>query len=518
MLFKLYRDFLNKYDFQTMPNQLLIFLVETCGKKISINDLENKQDQIVEFIKNQTKTIDTDNEVNWSQVATFVNSKKIKWTKSNLIKAVEHINNFDSSENLSTINFGSIDQENPTNYDITMIYALCMEKNITINKSDTCETMTNKYKSTLRTKEELYENIITKLGNCSEQALININNHLDYNEVVFEEGTKINIHYLVSKSCLNRQEAIVYGVKFFSIDLSSSKEPCKDLLKLSKNIPYEPDNKIHPDYYKTDRFWKKKFKNYYSPKNLQNIQEYEACDSENLTEKYEKNNFYLCPLPNIDIEGLGYGILEHSETFKKVNVQDLLESFKFNNYFKEPFSSKIISYNVVEKLHNICSTMAAEEIYRDLSNEIYRIKKLCIDNTPDVKEFLEKYLMLSDKIDLFFRELQIFCYKIRGWVEGETFPLSKQNVKVPNEESRNSMIKINSLLTEYPQLFKKLPIIKYKNKMFVYTDLFLVDYLDQEKISNNVDFTTVLLYTCYYYIKLCNSKMIFDIDSLEYIN
>ena len=162
--------------------------------------------------------------------------------------------------------------------------------------------------------------------------------------------------------------------------------------------------------------------------------------------------------------------------------------------------------------------MAASEVYRELSNEIYRIKKLCVDNIPEVKEFLEKYLMLSDKIDLFFGELQFFCYKIRGWVEGENFPLSKENVKVTNEEYKNSLTKINTILNEYPHLFKKLPIVKYKNKMFVYTDFYLIDYIDKEKIINNIDFTTVLLQTCYYYIKLCNNKIIFDIDILEYIN
>ena len=518
MLFKLYREYLNKYDFEKMPNTLLVFLVETCGKKISMEDLENKRDKVIQFISNQTKSVDTDHEVNWSQVATFVNSTRVKWTKSNLLIALKHINNFDPTREFSSTNFGPIDQENPENYDISMVYALCMEKNIEITTSDTMDTMVDKYNATLHSKQELYENIITKLGNCSKQALINISKHLDYNEVEFEHESKINIHYLVSKSCLHRKEAIVYGFKFFSTDLSTSKDPCKDLLNLSKNITFEPEGNIHPDYYNTDRFWKKEYKDYYNQKSLQNIQEYEACDSESLTEKYEKNNFYLCPLPNIDFEGLGYGIVGNPETFRKVNVEELVNSFKFNNYFKEPFSAKLINYNVVEKLHNICSNMASEEIYRELSNEIYRIKKLCIDNIPDVKEFLEKYLMLSDKIDLFFRELQICCYKTRGWNEGEPFPLTKESIKLPNEESKNSMIKIKQLITDNPYLFKKLPIVKYKNKSFVYTDLYLIDYLDQEKISNNIDFTTVLLYTCYYYNKLCNNKIIFDIDTLEYVS
>ena len=518
MLFNLYREFLSNYDFQLMPDVLLVFLVETCGKKISAEDLNSKREKIVDFIKSQKKTIDTDQQINWSQVATFVNSEKIKWTKVNLIKALNHINKFDCSKDFSSSTFGPITEQNYENIDLPMVYALCVEKNIKIDKTDTFDTMVNKYKSVFCSKQELYENIITKLGNCSKEALLNISKHLDHIDVEFEEGTKINVHYLVSKSCLHRQEAIVYGIKFFSTDLSSSKDPCKDLLLLSKNISYNPENNIHPDYYNTDRFWKKDFKNYYNAKSLQNIQEYEACDSESLTEKYEKNNFYLCPLPNIDFEGLGFGIVEHNETFRKVNPEQLLESFKVHNYFKEPFSSKLLNYNVVEKLHNICGTMAAKEVYRDLSNEIYRVKKLCVDNIPEVKEFLEKYLMLSDKIDLFFRELQIFCYKIRGWNEGEPFPLSKESVKVINEESKNSMIKIKTLLTDYPHLFKKLLIVKYKNKMFVYTDLYLVDYLDQEKVCNNVDFTTVLLYTCYYYNKLCNNKLIFDIDALEYIS
>ena len=183
MLFNLYREFLSNYDFQLMPDVLLVFLVETCGKKISAEDLNSKREKIVDFIKSQKKTIDTDQQINWSQVATFVNSEKIKWTKVNLIKALNHINKFDCSKDFSSSTFGPITEQNYENIDLPMVYALCVEKNIKIDKTDTFDTMVNKYKSVFCSKQELYENIITKLGNCSKEALLNISKHLDHIDV-----------------------------------------------------------------------------------------------------------------------------------------------------------------------------------------------------------------------------------------------------------------------------------------------------------------------------------------------
>ena len=51
-----------------------------------------------------------------------------------------------------------------------------------------------------------------------------------------------------------------------------------------------------------------------------------------------------------------------------------------------------------------------------------------------------------------------------------------------------------------------------------YTKTKLIDIINKDNLLDNIDYTTIILFSCYYYSKLCNNKIIFDLKDLEYIN
>ena len=87
-------------------------------------------------------------------------------------------------------------------------------------------------------KNFLEENLAhQQLANQESNVLSKINNLLEDHELeIKREDLKINVNYLVSRSCLTKYESIVYGFKFFNIDLSSSNFPNQNLFLLNNNL------------------------------------------------------------------------------------------------------------------------------------------------------------------------------------------------------------------------------------------------------------------------------------------
>ena len=339
-----------------------------------------------------------------------------------------------------------------------------------------------------------------------------------------EENKNYDTSYLMSNACLDKQASIAYGIKIYGFDLSESEHPLKDLHLLSKSkmsgSDFFPHNKQsvfynkymkNKKYFNINKFWKSKYYSLYNNKNKAEIQKYECCDITLLDERYRSKNFY-----DEDNDTISYGIIDQEKIIK--TEQELVDMLQEYNYFKEPDSENLIEYNIVEKLYNIAQDNSME----NLKKEINRVRKLSIDNFPVTKKFLESYIYNSENIDKILKEIQYYCFLLRGWKKDENIPLKKENTyrDTLEEDIKQSYERIKILHNNLSNTdFKNLLCVKYTDKdNLKYTKINLSDLIVPEKIEENIDYTTIILYSCYYYNKLCNGKTIFDVETLEYIN
>ena len=520
---------------QNTPNDVLFFLVETCGKKITQKDIMEKKDKIVEFLSNYNYKVNVENVENVEQkdllqISSFVSNKKSKWTKEKLIQTLIIITDFNTTKYKD--NFGDITPFENNNLDISMLYLICIKEDIALELNDTYNDMKYKYlskKSENLNRQDLISDILLSLNKLKKDKLFDLYNKCNtddiYDEIEDDENRVYDTSYLMSNACLSKKASVIYGIKIYGIDFSESNDPSKDLCLFSKNkiedkdfLPYDKESNFYKKYiknkkfYNINKYWKSKYSNYYNNKNKSEIQKYESCDLTLLDDRYTNKNYYD--------EGnnlISYGFLE-DENKPTVTEEQLIEILQNHNYFKELNGDDIVDYNIVEKLFNIADD---NEMY-DLKEEIERIRKLAIDNFPPTKKFLESYIYNSENIDKVFKEIRYFCFLLRGWKEDFTLPLKKEDVREEkdHEEINQSYEKIQILKNNLTNTeFKNLLCVKYIDEYKIkYTKTKLSELINKEKLLENIDYTTILLFTCYYYNKLCNSKIIFDIKDLEYIN
>ena len=161
------------------PDDVLFFLVETCGKKISYKDMLDKRKKIIDFLSNYSYKLDTEqlSKKDLLQISSFVSNKKSKWTKEQLLSSLEYINNFDSETNW--LDFGDITPVEPNNLDISMLYYLCYNKDIILEKHDTYNDMKYKYlhyTSKGLERKDLISDIILKLNSMKKDDLFSLYN------------------------------------------------------------------------------------------------------------------------------------------------------------------------------------------------------------------------------------------------------------------------------------------------------------------------------------------------------
>ena len=530
------------------PLSVIKFLVNTCGKNILDSDLVNKRDLILKFLRNYNNIIDDQdlyNNTNLLKISKYVSDDQIKWTKENLINSYKHIKNFNREVNLNEITFCSKNNDNVYSYDIVMSYKLCLHNNISTNKLDDLESLKSKllqvHQNSLN-RNEIYDSILVKLGNCDKKDLITISdllsdNRFDSKDLDFGE-VKLNTNYIISKSCLNHTEAILYAAKFFNLDLSDCEYPTRELFyfnrcKLSEKT-YQPTSddlfsrnyRKNSEYYFMDKFWKSHLEVYYSPKVLQSLLSYENCeDKYELNKALNDNNFYIGWIPgcltektffhNSDIienKIISYGNILQRENMKIFTVDEIIEYWKNNNYFKNFVNEEWIDYKVVDKLYSITRDYTSNEKMYQLSSEIKRIKKLSISNYLPVKQLLDDYLMYSDQIDLFFNSFFKVGLSMRGWSEDQQFPLSEGDTKNINMEKLNYYLEKISNLT---YKFRNIPLINYSRDIFIPIRKNILEVCDRNYLLDNAKISKNIIATSYYYVKLLNNKELFDLQKFN---
>lgn len=606
MDFNLNRYKLNIND--NTPNDVILSLVACCGKKVNHEQLFSHRRQIIEFLENYHYELPPEKEYysidDYSKIADFVSDVKDSWQKDKLLRAMQHIIDFDEKLELSLpIRYGNKSNINMFNYDIIMLYNFCYKNNILLLPSDNIDSIVQKIKifkeEEAITKEDCIEVITDNVEDCEKPELLKMMKFLRSREKkekiapveiipvkeikverklrsIEEIKNNININYMISRSDLDENEALVYAAKFLALNLKDCDNKAQELMEYNRcrmeDITYTPlgddkfcnKYKINNYYYRLEYFWHPEIADLYPQKNMNVLLKNEGLKSDANKDELDASlcykNFYLGIIPGQEYQNsfvyktpalqleknnvLTYGIRQENN-FIILSIDEIISHFK--NYrrlvdFVQP--EEQINENAMKKLTSLCKLYSNQENFMTLLEVIDNIKNNKVEENNITEEFKNKYLFASDQVDKILEEIFFLAMYIRGWKINDNldYPLKAddclsyiEHEKRIEDNVRNSIRRINQIIDKVAdksisKLIRQLPLMKYnlKDKIFypsVNRDEGLTIF-ERIKIINE---TTDNVYAClklssnhlaasaYYYLELLASKKLFVLDNLEFI-
>ena len=308
--------------------------------------------------------------------------------------------NFEKEFKFGNISFGIRTNKNPYSFDIIMLYQICTLLKINVEREDTFDILQQKFLDRKLSRHNIITNIRNNIFNLSDYNLLNISKFIshEYSDFNYDEddlkclSSKININYIINRSLLSKNEAVIYAAKFFSIDITDAKNPILVLNKLSKSEydfdfedTFSKNYKLNSEYYKLEKFWRKKINYLYTPKLISNLKKYESIedsdDLDSFDKKYDEKNFYQGRIPEIhdfttDEDVVSYGILNKKEL-------EILDLENINEYFLENNS-----FGKYEKNINKLSTLS-KELNIKLFDTINYIKTYCLIIDDNIKKIIK---------------------------------------------------------------------------------------------------------------------------------
>lgn len=608
---------LNRYKnniYEDTPYQVIIELVASCGKNIKEENITEHREKIVSFLENYNYVLPPEisyySNDDYNKIANFVSGESSPWQRENLLRAKQHIIDFDEKLEISVpIRYGYKTNDNFFNYDIIMLYNYCYSRKIKLDKEDTIETIAEKIKVKKEedaiSEEDCVEIIKDNVEDCNKLELLQIMKFLHSKEKkekeiietpapvvqpvpvievkkkrplssIEEIKNNININYMISRSDLDENEALVYAAKFLALNLKDSDNKVEELMEYNRcrveEITYSPlfedkfgkNYKINNYYYRLEYFWHPEISDLYPQKNINMLLKNEALKSEAGKDELDTSlcykNFYLGIIPGqenqetlvyksapMDITRnkiLTYGIRQENN-FVLLSIEEIIKHFKsYGRLVDFVNTEEKINDHAIKKLISICKLFSSEEEYMSLLELIDEIKNKKPEENNLLEEFKGKYLFASDQIDRVFEEIFFLAMYIRGWKINNMYdyPLTADSClsysdyeKKIEDNVRSSIRRINNYTDNIAdksisKMIKQLPLIKYnrKNKEFynsVNTEEGLTIF-DRIKIINE---TSDNVYACLklssnhlaasaqYYLDKLAGKKIFDIDKLEFI-
>lgn len=463
------------------PHDLIIFLMKSTGKTLEKEKIEKKFEKIKNYLDNYENFLIAGSDYcqeDLGKISCFVSDTEETWTVKNLLDSFTDLlsfyNNFKVPD-LNKIKFGSRSDDKPYSYDICMTYILAKKLKIHTERDDTLDSLRGKILNLNIEKQKslnLIKNNLFKLNDLEIYYIIQSlklkeEEKKELNTVSLEKLSKnININYIIKKSVLSNEEAIVYAAKFFNYDITDSSYPISVLNSITNkredNINFEiKDNfvrkfNLNPKFFKLDKFWKERLKFLYSPKTLNSLKVYENLEEdETLEKKYLQDNFYD-------------GIVEFEN-----DIDDTERIISFGNFMDKNFEVRKVSYFLnffedelgfgkyeknIEKLVNICR----ENEYISLHKKIRYIQKyysMKDENILQLKTLKEEN---KEIIKEFFTKL----YEISELLKDKEAVDDLDNISI-----MNSILNLNSYASEIKnekvkEKLQKIPLIEYKNEIF----------------------------------------------------
>jgi hypothetical protein len=396
------------------------------------------------------------NEEHLSKIAQYVSSYYGDWNFKALKIAFKQLIKFKKQVYIERdYTIGEKTPSDPLSYDILMIYKLCLKMKIELTKDETIYTMNKKIQQKLfKTENKIdvdtqTEKIEYKDMNIQTETEDVEMEMIEEEEEVYPRPEK-DINYFIFKSKLSDEEAIESAGVVYSIDISSSRFPKREIKEIAKSKKYIPVDEIfrknyliNKSYYNVKKFYKPWFNDFYTDDDISSLLSREGVEggqNELYYRSYHKN-FYCGKIPGIVTATVSLEPLEEAEgecisygsiLQKKMIVftlDELIRHFKVRDSFADPLDEGYISDEAMEKLIMICSGQNNHE-YDELQQMINVIENKTKLKSANIKNLELEACDPTKKqhfIDYFKRLFELGMY-MRGWkIDGtDDFPLTSE--------------------------------------------------------------------------------------------
>lgn len=517
---------LNRYgiigniDYNT-PLCVLEEIMKCLGDDISSEDIEKHKESVIEHIRGVTKDIEikeTYSEEELCEISTFVSQKETSWDEQNLLKAFHHIVSYNNIIPESFV-YGPKTNNNPLSYDVTMMYAFCLENGIRTNYNDSLNELAAYVRLSFAKRHILLDTLVTKLSQMDTFGLINVLKESKYGnkeEFVFSDSSRETIQKLKNnnkisiRTILTNEEAIVHAAKNYHIDISGSSCPSREILELCKVQNYKPiieDNfqrnyKLNPMYYDMTKYWKSELSSLYDEKSLMMLLSNECVNHSEISDprqflyeitltknvypgiipdaKYTETFVYKTPFDELNTKHIiSYGIL-HTRDVVALTPEEITKFLRTHKEFKDFVNEgEILSERNLKKLILICKSFPHEQKFNQLLCTIRDTKTLGNVMNSKMKEFISYVKNCEEntktQINSMFDSMFELGMMMRGWEDGKDFPLSSEQCSSYAENydeietrvmnSIKDLIEsIGTMSDATKMIIKSLPLIKLSEK------------------------------------------------------
>lgn len=508
--------------FNDTPLDVIVYFLKTIGKNIKRDKIDTKRDKILNFIKDFNCFIDLEKEFqseDYEKISSYISDTEEAWTVENLMKSFQDLLIFEKRLNFKELKTGIRKNLNPYNLDIIMVYQICQNMEIKTSKDDTLEILVEKIQQRKYNRENMLDNIKNNIMKCSDYQLMNIEDFIpideennDYSKDKLELLTKgLNMNYIIKRSILTSEEAVVYSAKFFSTDITKSNFPNQVLKKLSDGDfdfdfkdSFSKNFKLNNNFYKMDKFWKKNVHFLYNSKIMNNLKKYEGIvdteeEIDELDKRLEEMNYYHGRIPDIntmedDENIISYGIMKNKK-MEILNLKNIHEEFvstdSFGKYEKN-----------INKLLIICKELEGE-IYEKLFDTIIFIKKFGLVVNKEMKNLKNK--LIFEKL----HELSLL------------FEVKEKISDLDNLSILNSSRELIEIFDNEDDKTKELPLITYRNSKFIkasdnyyttiYEDLKALKDLGDKPIEYIKTKKDYYKYSSYFYFFIIQKEELFEL-------
>ena len=512
---------------ENTPYDVIIFLMKTSGKLVDREMIDKKFEKVKKFLRSHESWIeisDSYTKEDLEKITMFVSDTEDPWMVKNLLRSLKHVLKFKKKPDLSEgYQVGSKKNNSPMSLDISMIYRINLLLGNKVGRDDTMETLCDNLSHLKFDRKEMTLKIFQNLEDLSNLDLHQLSKSLKSEPVETDLESlskKININYIINRSILSDEESVIYAFKFYSYDISESKDPSLFLRELCSQKPiteideFTKNFGVNKKYYKIEKFWKPRVSYLYSPKNLQVIKKYEGVETEDeLNSLWNKDNFYdgMIDFENpVDGEEIiTYGCVSERR-YETFSVEDLERKLQRDLGFGK-FSERIPKLVTISKengYENLLNLIArTNKYYSDLDSKTRKLKDLDDNETREAKTFFTSIYELSE---LFKDKEEI---------------TDLENLSIVNSISEIFQHLGESKNTRLRDILSSLPIYIYNDEKFIrcrenYYDTIYEDIksLKNLKDKNRAFLKTKQKYyseTAYFYIFFVSGEKIFDIGDMK---
>lgn len=531
------------------------------------------------LVKLSSLELSLDNKKDLSILARIINPNDQKWNKNQLTEAInfnlDFVNNYQL--NLSKLNFkldyGYQTPSKIDNINIFLKYKIIHDHSydLKIHNYNLNLSLILQYQSLAYLKNLL----IIKLTNVSEnQELIKTLNDINNLNLNFELNSKpltslsLQNYYQKIKTNMNKYiiptnnvEAIVLSALLYNNDISFSNNPMYQYLINQDNQNKKLDlktnfNSLFPEcFYQRSDLNRMCLKEGYRKSELTNQTNlYQLLQQSYLSEnlyhgveiyllyKQEKQSITPFLYEEVDYDQpdnyFCYGnIYDIKYGIKIYSYHEIIMCFEHNLDYYFPDKSNYLSSRLIKKLKIMAKNISNLETSKRLTTIINKVKKFKDNNTLQDKIIIQKCNSNSDltqTVREIFDKLFILCLTMRGYIDGQEYPLyyvptSNNNQTMINlTEKYNNFNKLSNL--EMFDLILNLPLYDYKiNQNYVnlisedegLTIKGRLDIIFNESETNSKSCirvsSNVLLFTLNYHSKLILDHEYFVTQNLKLV-